>query len=690
VLLLTLVVAALTGTAMAEDREVETKNGTITLEGTLNADGTCDSWQVKSYTGSDTTLEIPAFYEGAPVKAIAKGAFLNSMGLYEVTIPSQIETVETNAFSNCTNLRSVTFLDCVEDGKYVKLSYITIKPYAFERCSHLNTVTLSGGVREIGKGAFEKCTDLTSIVIPEGVLTIGEVAFSTCASLQYVTFLGPYAALKDDSFSFANSNLLFHCPEGDTATFLKEKKAAFHVYKNSQEKLSGAAHPCLTGTVLVTFTCPGVDKVITTPVVDKDGKPVLDENGQPKINSTTKHENCTYFSNGKFSQTRQTSPSALHEEKPIDGVLPTCKDSGLSTGWRCSVCGTILEAQEARPADKNHTSLRYGGMKTKEVTVTLIDAACAKDGDGTEGWKVTADVCEGCGGDFTECETCKELKAQILAASDPVQKMNAKQNYVHHLMGDPIRPSYSGDPSITTHSHTGIARIDDVIGEIISPEHTWGEITWEKTKDPTCEHSGEETAKQVCEACGKEQSEEELKKELKADLITRKIDALGHDWKIVEEKVTKEATCAEEGIKTVTSECKNPKHVAPADDPADTPADDETSDETGNAADDETGGETSPAENDGPKVITEAKPIPKLPHTPEKSDQVIAPTCTTDGMKITYPTTCKVCHQKINEKDEPTKEIIPATGHKWGDPEPDPENKDKDKAPPAARPEWPM
>ena len=73
-------------------------------------------------------------------------------------------------------------------------------------------------------------------------------------------------------------------------------------------------------------------------------------------------------------------PKTGHTEETIPAVPATCKETGLTEGTKCSVCGETLVAQQTVPA-KGHT----------EETVPAVAATCTKTGL-TEGKK-----CSVCG-----------------------------------------------------------------------------------------------------------------------------------------------------------------------------------------------------------------------------------------------------------------------------------------------------
>lgn len=56
-----------------------------------------------------------------------------------------------------------------------------INAYAFSNCTELTSVSLLNPVNEIGDHSFENCTSLSSIEIPDGVTLIGSAAFENSA-----------------------------------------------------------------------------------------------------------------------------------------------------------------------------------------------------------------------------------------------------------------------------------------------------------------------------------------------------------------------------------------------------------------------------------------------------------------------------------------------------------------------------
>ena len=203
-----------------------------------------------------TDIVIPLTYNNYPVTQISKNAFNKSSitsvlitsnvntiesyafsecnSLISVTIGKNVKTINNLAFSNCANLKSVYYTGsiaewCSIEGVYnlmkgdVRL-YIggvqitgdlvipngvtTIPSCAFHNCLDITSVKFPNSLIEIGYGAFENCNNLTSIVIPNGVETISDYAFYNCTNLEYLTFDENSQIFSIGSCAFKNCSSL--------------------------------------------------------------------------------------------------------------------------------------------------------------------------------------------------------------------------------------------------------------------------------------------------------------------------------------------------------------------------------------------------------------------------------------------------------------------------------------------------
>ncbi len=188
-------------------------------------------------------------------------------------------------------------------------------------------------------------------------------------------------------------------------------------------------------------------------------------------------------------------PATGHTEKTVVGKPATCTETGLTDGISCSVCGTVIKAQEEIPA-KGHSW--------------------------DEGKVTTAATCENAGVKTYTCTVCQETKTEAITATG------------HTSVSVPGKPATCTETGLTAGTKCSVCdAILSGMEEIPATGHNWnaGEIT----TAPTCEDKGVKTF--TCTACGETKTEE--------------IPALGHKEETIPGKA---ATCTETGL-TAGTKC---------------------------------------------------------------------------------------------------------------------------------------
>ena len=145
-----------------------------------------------SYNGN---LRNVVFEEG--LKTIDSGCFYECRSLSKITLPESLEIIGESAFSftcfsEITIPKNVTVI-----GDYA-FSYISV---AEDKSSF--SITLSDGIKKIGKRAFMGKNGLTTISLPDSIEYIGQQAFSgtklsTIKLPENLTYLGSQAFEKTD------------------------------------------------------------------------------------------------------------------------------------------------------------------------------------------------------------------------------------------------------------------------------------------------------------------------------------------------------------------------------------------------------------------------------------------------------------------------------------------------------------
>ncbi len=133
---------------------------------------------------------ISEFNIYANTKFIYTSAFSNCTNLTSITIPDSVTSIGDHAFSNCTNLTSIAIPDGVT----------SIGRRTFYGCTNLTSITIPHGVTSIGMSTFHLCSSLTSITIPNSVTSIGESAFYDCSSLTSITIPNSVTSIGGGAF----------------------------------------------------------------------------------------------------------------------------------------------------------------------------------------------------------------------------------------------------------------------------------------------------------------------------------------------------------------------------------------------------------------------------------------------------------------------------------------------------------
>ncbi len=160
----------------------------VGISGTYTIPDNVTSIKSSAFSGctSLTSVTIPD-----SITSIEEFAFSDCTGLTSVTIPDSVTSIEDSTFSRCTGLTSITIPDSVT----------SIEDSTFSRCTGLTSITIPDSVTSIGMWAFSDCTDLTSIIIPDSVTIIGDSAFSDCTGLTSVTIPDSVTSIGMSAFS---------------------------------------------------------------------------------------------------------------------------------------------------------------------------------------------------------------------------------------------------------------------------------------------------------------------------------------------------------------------------------------------------------------------------------------------------------------------------------------------------------
>ena len=145
------------------------------------------------------------------VTSIEDDAFSDCSRLKSITIPDSVTSIEYGAFAGCSGLKSIT----------IPNSVTSIGWYAFAGCSRLKSITIPNSVASIGKYAFNRCSSLTSITIPESVTSIDKDAFEGCSNLTVINCMASTPPAISDLC--IPSEVIIYVPKGAIKAYKKDE-----------------------------------------------------------------------------------------------------------------------------------------------------------------------------------------------------------------------------------------------------------------------------------------------------------------------------------------------------------------------------------------------------------------------------------------------------------------------------------
>ena len=331
------------------------------------------------------------------VKSIGERAFENCTTLTSVTIGKGVTSVDKYAFSGCTELNRISFSDSVT----------VIGQNAFEGCSALQNIVFSKGLQVIEQSAFARCYNIVNVEFPDGLTTIGKNAFDRIQKIHIVVLPASMESIGTNAF-YAVWHILFKgtenqwnslCPNGPD--FIATSGETVHFGCTGNEIKSEVVAPTCTAVGYTQYTCTICKEYCQRNLTDATGHSYSAWYVAKEATHASKGmerrdcKNCNHYESKDIpiqSHTDQNNDTicdgcgsffcATHTEQTITGTAATCTQDGLTDGKKCSVCDTLLQAQEVIPASGHH----YGDWTTT-----------------TEGSKER--ICELCGEKEQQAET---------------------------------------------------------------------------------------------------------------------------------------------------------------------------------------------------------------------------------------------------------------------------------------------
>ena len=129
------------------------------------------------------------------LKTLGQAAFLNCSKISSLQIPS-ITDWGTYTFQNCTSLLSVSFAE--------NFTLTTIPSNVFDGCTSLKNITLPTSINKIDNNAFSN-SGIENIVIHNGITYLGNSVFYGCTSLSEITLPNTISSINATNGSRYNT-----------------------------------------------------------------------------------------------------------------------------------------------------------------------------------------------------------------------------------------------------------------------------------------------------------------------------------------------------------------------------------------------------------------------------------------------------------------------------------------------------
>ncbi|MBE6816534.1 MAG: leucine-rich repeat domain-containing protein [Ruminococcaceae bacterium] len=465
--------------------------------------GSCGTNATWSYDTSTKTLTISGtgatknYYK---TKSTAAPWNDYKSELVKVVVNEGITEIGYSNFYNCPLLTSVSLPSTLTKLKGTGAPKYTgstemLSYGCFESCPALESITLPANLTEIEPFVFYQCTALKRIIIPDSVTTIGNYAFFDCTGLTRLTMGANLATIGTMSFSKTKMKTI---DWNDTITTIP-----LSAFMDSEIVTVELPENITTVERLAFKTC----KFLTTITIHNPSTEFKDNfcEGSDQSITIRGHAGSTAQSFAtQYGYAFESIDACAHENThTVISKEPTCEEKGVQQTI-CDDCGAVVLETEIDALGHEW------GEPVEEVDCTKEDGHIYKT---------------------YVCSRCNETKT------------DAVHQYTSGI--DPTNIDTSAIDFDTTSLISLISRLRDFDWSTLSEEpiYVWVDGYYSKTtiREANCTQYGGEYYKCNVEGCNK--------RELRPLLPHHTVET----W-----KVTKKATCTEDGTRTGTcTECGN-------------------------------------------------------------------------------------------------------------------------------------
>ena len=142
-------------------------------------------------------LQLTAITIPSSLKSI-QGSALSGNQIANLVIPASVNQINQGALSNCfVNIQVES-----GNGNYTAINNTCLLNSSNELIAgSINLTEIPDGIKSIGQGAFTNCSNLQSISIPSSVKSIGVQAFQSCSNLNSVTLSEGLQYIEQQAFN---------------------------------------------------------------------------------------------------------------------------------------------------------------------------------------------------------------------------------------------------------------------------------------------------------------------------------------------------------------------------------------------------------------------------------------------------------------------------------------------------------
>ena len=321
----------------------------------------------------------------------------------------------------------------------------------------IKSVVIEGGATSIGTNAFDGCTAMTSVSIPGSVTAVGSGAFNGCSALSDVYYTGNLVQWNNMEKGENNDALLAAELHAEGCTHPEESIVVDPAVAPTCEEtgLTEGSHCSVCSEILK------AQEIVPATGHDWDEGVVTTE-----PTCTTPGVKTFTCKNDSTHTYTEEIPAVAHTAVTDPAVAPTCEETGLTEGSRCSICGEILVPQEIVPATGHDWD---EGVVTTEPTCTepgVKTFTCKNDSTHTKTEEIQATGHDWDEGVVTTEPTCTEPGVRTFTCKkDHTHTKTEKiQATGHNPVVDPaVAPTYD-ETGLTEGSHCSVC------GEVLVPQ----------------------------------------------------------------------------------------------------------------------------------------------------------------------------------------------------------------------------